>query len=538
LNVLALLPLAALAIPIIPALIEIFRRKDKGPRQIPEQTLYEDRTIVSDRIPVLEQMRARARVKATGDIIRVVGDVSIPNGAEIKENIVAHGNLRLGSKCHILGSMKAFGKIEVGEESFVEGHIISEGKVTIGRNARVNGIVDSAENIILRENALVEAVSTEKSVMLAPKAKINRRISAGVSITATPPSPTVVPTEGPRIPRGEEESEISEAVKRTMPDLNIFFEERLEKVTDEKSRLFQSLQDRMRSLESSKARVIDETGLKDLTPSEIEIYKLAISGWDVNKIGLRLLLDPVQVQEVISSLVKRHYLDEEFRPSTPEKAEESGKVIGETAATTQKLEKKRGQSELAGVSVNEAFEKLFASKLRTEARKRLKSAKGESPADATETDGKSAEDGEAEEILEEWREASSLVYGCEETRRENPSDGANNLAQKDEDDVKFPDYAGKGSREKDTQGLPRSVHRKHLRGFLSLLTLSFILLSEITYYNSSLFTFLDQILPLNLRTWMIFLSLAVILIFSSSIRILRHVARQTGLTLLEETQGD
>jgi len=441
-NILVLIPLVVLAIPIIPAFIEIFRRKDKGPREIPEQTLYEDRSEASKPIPMLERTRAEARVKIAGEMIRIVGDVSIPDGLEIKENIVVHGNLKIGSKCHIHGSIKAFGEVEVGEESVVEGHIISERKVTIRRNAKVNGIVDSAKNIILEENAVVEAVSAEKSVKLARGAKINRKISEGISITAAPSTVPASITEKPPLPEREEARGVGESA-RIVPS----FEERVEEIIDEKSRLFKSLQDRIRSLESFKAREIDETRLKDLTPREVEIYKLAISGCDVSEIGLRLFMDLVQVQEVINSLIKRHYLDERLKPVTPKKAE---RVAEEAPGTVQQKE-----PELEGAPINEVFEKMLASKLRIEVKKRLKSAEEEPAKEVKEADGKSTSKIEIEDILKEWRRASSLLFGHDETEKENPSDATDALEQFEEDDQEISDTVEEGAQEKETEDVTK-----------------------------------------------------------------------------------
>lgn len=182
-NLLVLIPFGIIAAPIIPALVEIVKPKDKGPRDIPEQSTYEEKPDVD--VPRLERARGEARVKATGQVIRVTGDVSTPDGTEIDNHLVVQGNVRLGKKCHVYGSVKANGNIEIGESSIIEGHVLSEGRITIGRNCIVKGVVDSTKDIELQENAVVEAASTEKNVRLAPGAKVNRRILAGASITAS-----------------------------------------------------------------------------------------------------------------------------------------------------------------------------------------------------------------------------------------------------------------------------------------------------------------------------------------------------------------
>ncbi|MCD6538267.1 hypothetical protein J7L18_06645 [Candidatus Bathyarchaeota archaeon] len=199
-NYLIFVPLILLIIPFIPAFIEYLKRKDRGPREIPEQTTYEETPDLKDlpksteskpEISRLERARGNARLKAVGDIMRITGDISIPDGAEINNHLMVHGNLKVGKKVHIYGSVKAFGDIELGESTIVEGHVLSEGEVKIGKNCRVKGIVDSLKDITLGENAVVEAVSTEKTVKVGPNAKINRRILSGSSIITLPREMTV-----------------------------------------------------------------------------------------------------------------------------------------------------------------------------------------------------------------------------------------------------------------------------------------------------------------------------------------------------------
>ena len=185
-NPLILLPLALIIVPFIPTIIEFFKRKDVGPREVPEQTTYEEPPDIKD-IPRIERANMEARTKVPGDIIRVTGNVVIPNETVINNHLIVQGDLKVGKKTHIYGSVKAFGNIELGESTVVEGHVLSEGRIRVGKNCRVKGIVDSLKDIILEENAIVEAVSTEKTVKIGPNAKINRRILSGSSIITLPP---------------------------------------------------------------------------------------------------------------------------------------------------------------------------------------------------------------------------------------------------------------------------------------------------------------------------------------------------------------
>jgi len=63
-------------------------------------------------------------------------------------------------------------------------------------------------------------------------------------------------------------------------------------------------------LDSLRKREADESILKELSLKEAGVYKLAVSGRNVEEIGLRLLMDPVEVEGILRSLTERHYLDE------------------------------------------------------------------------------------------------------------------------------------------------------------------------------------------------------------------------------------
>ena len=223
-NLLTLLPFMLLIIPFVPVFIEIFKRKDKGPREVPEQTTYEEPPDLE--IPRLERARGDARARAPGEVIRITGNVSIPEGTEINNHLMVQGNLKIGKNSRIYGSIKAFGDIELDESTTVEGHVLSEGKVILGRNCMVKGIVDSLKDIVLGENAVVEAVSTEKTVKLGPNAKINRRILSGTSIVTAPPrmeEEAAKPGEGtPELRMEEEKTQVSvEEIPKPLPSLPV-----------------------------------------------------------------------------------------------------------------------------------------------------------------------------------------------------------------------------------------------------------------------------------------------------------------------------
>jgi len=104
-NPLTLLPLVLIIVPFIPTIIELFKRKDVGPREFPEQTTYEEPPDVKD-IPRIERANMEARMKVPGDIIRITGNVVIPNETVINNHLIVQGDLKVGKRTHISGVLR------------------------------------------------------------------------------------------------------------------------------------------------------------------------------------------------------------------------------------------------------------------------------------------------------------------------------------------------------------------------------------------------------------------------------------------------
>jgi len=402
-NLLILLPFALLIVPFIPAIIEIFKRKDRGPREVPEQTTYED--LPKLEIPRLERARGDARARIVGDVIRVTGNVSIPEGTEIKNHLMVQGNLKIGRGSHVYGSIKAFGDIDLGELTIVEGHVLSEGTVTVGRNCMVKGIVDSLKDIILEENSIVEAVSTEKTVKVGPNAKINRRILSGASIVTLPPSSAKEKEHG----EGTSHSMVPRLSKETRSETT--------SITDN---IFKHLEERIKIFEKAKKFRIRSEGLEGLTLLEDKVLKAAHNCRSKEEICLRLLMDPSEVEDIIDSLIEKGYLDKDLKPKIPAATGQ----IEEPASKRSEVEKNASPKDWQEETLlgKELIERLIASKMREELKKKMERLKEESAAKQKPNSGKAtirqkASRNEMEGILKEWKESSSLLWG-EKSKKE------------------------------------------------------------------------------------------------------------------------
>jgi len=455
-NVLVLVPFALVIVPFLPALVEIFRRKDRGPRAFPGQTVREEGMDIQ--VPGLERVRSELRTKEPGEVIRVIGNISMPDGTEMANHLVVQGDLRLGKKCHLHGSIKAFGNVEVGERSVVEGNVLSEGKIHVGRDSMVRGVVDSPHDITLEQNATVEAVSTEKTVKLKPGAKINRRILSGASVIALPEEARISKVETMRV--GEEHPTVRAG--RTPPAQPVKQEPSLvraeppsskkvsmingaessrpekpqetpERITDQ---IFRYLEDRIRRLNETPRKGLGDMRFEGLSPKEVKVLTLAYMGSSLEEMCLRLLADPQEVQEILKSLIQKGYLDKDLRPKGPQSregrpAEAPGKAQGLRTEQLAPTEVKVKEKKLA--PQDELLERLIASKMREELKRKLerkpKATQKYDDATSTAETTKTFSAGlrEAKRIMEEWKRTSSLLwetYGGEESHTSTGPDSA------------------------------------------------------------------------------------------------------------------
>ena len=164
-----LIPVTLLVIFLVPTMIELLRRRDKGPREIPEMTIYGEKAEL-DSIRMLAFSEDYPQTNVSNDMI-------FPNGIEVPRDIIVNGRLTIGSNCHVRGTLKASGSISIGEATIIDGSVLSRGEIIVRRNCRIAGVIVSIQDIILGDNVTVEAVSTEKIVKLGLGVKVNKRIS-------------------------------------------------------------------------------------------------------------------------------------------------------------------------------------------------------------------------------------------------------------------------------------------------------------------------------------------------------------------------
>lgn len=124
----------------LPAVLELKRPRDKGPRRVAESTMEFNRKKV---------------LKLGVDTIRIMGHVEFPSDVEAKENIVVEGSLVIEDRCHFYGSVKASGDVEIRSKVVIEGSLIAGGGVKLGKDSKIKGSVDARGSVHLGENSFV-----------------------------------------------------------------------------------------------------------------------------------------------------------------------------------------------------------------------------------------------------------------------------------------------------------------------------------------------------------------------------------------------
>jgi len=315
---LLLLILAAfMVIPFIPSVVEYFRRKDKGPRVVPDTTIIKEipdleERAVEEALPFLEQSRIGSRVKVAGDFVRIVGDVSVPDNTEVNVPLVVHGNLALGKSCKIHGSIKATKDLDIGAGSTIMGHCISGGDVVVGPSARVDGVVDAVGDIVLHRKAFIGAASADKSVRLESGSVVGKKLSAEELVVSEAPPVSLAP-----VPAGKEGVVIEEAPTETVAlararggtGEGLFeLDERFSKGEIDVQDYLQQRRNLISQLQSEPAKV-KQREVVDLDKDELEVLKLLSEKKTVTEIALMLMKDPDQIEKRINKLKDQGFLN-------------------------------------------------------------------------------------------------------------------------------------------------------------------------------------------------------------------------------------
>jgi len=93
-----------------PSLWETMKPRDKGPRKMRNATL--------------EGLGVKVR-RLNDDFVKLSGNPRLPDGFELKENVVVEGCLTAGSRCHFSKSLKVMGDVDIGCYAIIDGNWLS-----------------------------------------------------------------------------------------------------------------------------------------------------------------------------------------------------------------------------------------------------------------------------------------------------------------------------------------------------------------------------------------------------------------------------
>jgi predicted acyltransferase (DUF342 family) len=162
-----------IAVFFLPALLELKKPKDAGPRKIPEIATERipRRTpesaeasklsqVVKEYVPeslihALNNLEGKEILKTRVDTIRLVGEIKLPSDIEMRENLVVDGSLKIGNGCHFRRSVKVSKDVQIGNDVVIQENLIAGGSVKLGNGSVVNGLVDSGGSVLLGRNVAI-----------------------------------------------------------------------------------------------------------------------------------------------------------------------------------------------------------------------------------------------------------------------------------------------------------------------------------------------------------------------------------------------
>ncbi len=188
-----ILSLGSVALLFLPAIIEIKKPRDNGPRRIlrkPLQETLRKSTLISTSKPSSASNQSASSssldiVKKEGvkiqrigkNTVRISGDIAFPPKLEFSNNIVVQGALAVGDHCVFHGSVKAEGNVSIGNYVVVKGNLVSKGNVDILEGAIIAGSVHAEGSVKLGEEVFVGvSVIAEGDVELFYNSEVNRHI--------------------------------------------------------------------------------------------------------------------------------------------------------------------------------------------------------------------------------------------------------------------------------------------------------------------------------------------------------------------------
>lgn len=189
--------------------------------------------------------------------VRVVGNLEIPDGGEVLEDLIVVGKLKVGDRAH-LRNIKAKNDVTIGDAVIIEGNLISGGNVHIGKTSTIKGTLHCTGNVRIGERSCVEVgVVAGGDVEMSQGAQSGEIQAKGII----------------RVLKEKKKYVLKPALKPIV----------------------------------SKTPVLEKT--VELNETELKVLKLVSERKSMPEISLRLFRDQVQLKKIVDGLVRKGYLN-------------------------------------------------------------------------------------------------------------------------------------------------------------------------------------------------------------------------------------
>jgi bifunctional N-acetylglucosamine-1-phosphate-uridyltransferase/glucosamine-1-phosphate-acetyltransferase GlmU-like protein len=181
----------------LPALLELRKPKDAGPRKIPEITMEKIprhapdsakspklSRVIKEHVPenlihALNNLEGKEILNPRVDTICLAGEIKLPSDIVMRENLVVDGSLKIGNGCRFRRSVKVSKDVQIGSDVVIQENLIAGGSVKLGNGSVVNGLVDSGGSVLLGRNVSIGlSLTSGGDVELYENVRVGRGITS------------------------------------------------------------------------------------------------------------------------------------------------------------------------------------------------------------------------------------------------------------------------------------------------------------------------------------------------------------------------
>ncbi|MHB0977587.1 MAG: bactofilin family protein [Candidatus Aquicultorales bacterium] len=128
------------------------------------------------------------------EMLRVKGDLSIPENSVVPCDLYVVGDVKTGKSLEVEGSVSAQGTVKLGDDARVKGSVVAEHDIEIGAGSRIGQCVDANGSIVVHSRTLIGStglggVASRETIFLSHGVKIFGKAYAEAGIRVGPQAP-------------------------------------------------------------------------------------------------------------------------------------------------------------------------------------------------------------------------------------------------------------------------------------------------------------------------------------------------------------